>query len=85
MEETGVLARMREDYWPRDNMCKQTDGPEDIKLDDIQSIFYLLFALLGLASCVLITEILVKHLRSLRRTGQNGENQVARRNIFTRF
>ena len=82
MEETGVLSKMREDYWPRDNTCKQTDRAGAIQLDDIQSVFYLLFAILGLASCVLIIEILVKHLPSLRTTGQDGENDEAKTNIL---
>ena len=70
MQEQGVLFKMKKSYWPRLNTCERPDEAKAMGLNDLQSVFYLLFGIaLGFSFCVLLIEILYHYCTTSTLTG----------------
>ncbi len=58
MIEQGLDVKWKRMYWPKTMECQLSDNTEAIRLDDLHGVFYLLFAMAGIAFCVFLVEII---------------------------
>ena len=58
MIEQGLVSKWKKRYWPKNIECQLPNKAEAIRLDDLQGVFYLLFAITGIAFCVFLLEII---------------------------
>ncbi len=60
MIEQGLVSKWKKRYWPKNIECQLPNKAEAIRLDDLQGVFYLLFAITGIAFCVFLLEIIFR-------------------------
>ena len=59
MIQNGLITKWKRDNWPREKLCGENTGHRPATLQDTQGVFYILPALLMLASLILAGEVIL--------------------------
>ncbi len=64
MVQDGLITKWKQDFWPAPMNCRAGHAHKPATLEDAEAIFVLLNALLGIATVILVLEILVHKLQT---------------------
>ncbi len=62
MVQDGLITKWKQDFWPAPMNCRSGHAHKPATLEDTEAIFVLLNALLGIATVILVVEILLHKL-----------------------